>query len=602
MSIKLQQFLVTALLLFWGRAHAAGFVRDTGDTDQTLSFSPEFEGEESVSEEFVNSMRESGAEYFEVDIILTDDQQHEIEEESQPFDPHAPQRAITRRSDGLWPNGKVPYYISSSLSNNARSAISAAINAYSSATCIQFYPRNSERDYVYFFQGDGCYSNVGRVGGSQRISIGRGCEHKGIVMHEMFHALGRWHEQSRPDRDQFISVNTDNMKDGVSGNFLKLSTNQVTTQGVPYDFGSIMHYSAYAFSRNGRPTIVPKDRSISLSALGQRDGLSTEDLEHINTLYCSDAPTSSWSNWGSWSACSRTCNGGTRSRLRTCVGGSNCQGSNIQEEPCNRQSCPQVVPRWSQWGSWSGCSATCGGGRQSRSRQCRNGNTCAGPAIIYRDCNTQTCPVPVGTWSRWSDWSECSASCDGGIQTRTRECLSEPCDGSSSGARVCNTEQCPTGTEGLKHEGCYRVVAGYGLYLLEHRFDYLKDNPFQRTQAVEKCARAASTLTYSVMAVAAGYCISGNDRLSDYTQFAGNGCQDGRGAYGSGSFYMDVYTITDPKAFLPQTPNDPNADIAQDDPSTDDEQLTTPSSSLMTRTSSVTAVCITMLAILFSNI
>lgn len=160
----------------------------------------------------------------------------------------------------------------------------------------------------------------------------------------------------------------------------------------------------------------------------------------------------------------------------------------------------------------------------------------------------------------------------------------------------------PTGTEGLKHEGCYRVVAGYGLYLLEHRFDYLKDNPFQRTQAVEKCARAASTLTYSVMAVAAGYCISGNDRLSDYTQFAGNGCQDGRGAYGSGSFYMDVYTITDPKAFLPQTPNDPNADIAQDDPSTDDEQLTTPSSSLMTRTSSVTAVCITMLAILFSNI
>lgn len=66
----------------------------------------------------VSAVRESGAEYFEVDIILTDDQQHEIEEESQPFDPHAPQRAITRRSDGLWPNGKVPYYISSSLSKS----------------------------------------------------------------------------------------------------------------------------------------------------------------------------------------------------------------------------------------------------------------------------------------------------------------------------------------------------------------------------------------------------------------------------------------------------------------------------------------------------
>lgn len=123
----------------------------------------------------VSAVRESGAEYFEGDIKLTDDQQHEIEEESQPFDPHAPQRAITKKSDGLWPNGKVPYYISSSLSKSnvqsspcilynalsviadsrARSAISAAINAYSSATCIQFYPRNAEKDYVYFFQGDG---------------------------------------------------------------------------------------------------------------------------------------------------------------------------------------------------------------------------------------------------------------------------------------------------------------------------------------------------------------------------------------------------------------------------------------------------------------
>lgn len=57
MSIRLQQFLVTALLLCWSRTHAAGFVRDTGDSDQTLSYSPEFEGEESISEEFVNSSK-----------------------------------------------------------------------------------------------------------------------------------------------------------------------------------------------------------------------------------------------------------------------------------------------------------------------------------------------------------------------------------------------------------------------------------------------------------------------------------------------------------------------------------------------------------------
>lgn len=59
-----------------------------------------------------------------------------------------------------------------------------------------------------------CFSFIGRVGGPQDISIGQGCEFKGIVMHEMFHALGRWHEQSRPDRDQFVRILTQNIRSG----------------------------------------------------------------------------------------------------------------------------------------------------------------------------------------------------------------------------------------------------------------------------------------------------------------------------------------------------------------------------------------------------
>ena len=60
----------------------------------------------------------------------------------------------------------------------------------------------------------------------------------------------------------------------------------VTTQGVPYDSRSIMHYSSTAFSRNGNPTILPRDSGIRASQLGQREGLTNLDLLHVRTLYC----------------------------------------------------------------------------------------------------------------------------------------------------------------------------------------------------------------------------------------------------------------------------------------------------------------------------
>lgn len=62
-----------------------------------------------------------------------------------------------------------------------------------------------------------CWSNIGReynVPGAQELSIGEGCNTKGIITHELMHALGFWHEQSRTDRDDYIAVLWENVKNG----------------------------------------------------------------------------------------------------------------------------------------------------------------------------------------------------------------------------------------------------------------------------------------------------------------------------------------------------------------------------------------------------
>uniref|UniRef100_A0A915D7Q1 Metalloendopeptidase n=1 Tax=Ditylenchus dipsaci TaxID=166011 RepID=A0A915D7Q1_9BILA len=182
----------------------------------------------------------------------------------------------------LWGNAKIPYAISSQYSSYSRSVIASAMQEYSKHTCIQWTPRSSsDRDYVYIMPERGCYSMVGRTGGRQTLSLGNGCIQKGIILHEMMHAVGFFHEQSRTDRDEFITIMWNNIVPGMQGQFEKYTTATVQTLGSDYDYSSIMHYGPSAFSRNGMPTIVPRRKA----TIGQRSGFSKTDSYKINTLY-----------------------------------------------------------------------------------------------------------------------------------------------------------------------------------------------------------------------------------------------------------------------------------------------------------------------------
>ena len=119
--------------------------------------------------------------------------------------------------------------------------------------------------------------------GQQNLSLkAPGCMVTGIIAHEFMHALGFFHEQSRPDRDDYIKVNFENIAPQNVNNFIKYSNLITDTLDLPYDYGSVMHYGPKSFSINGEPTIVALDNT---SEIGQRKQLSQIDIAEIRKHY-----------------------------------------------------------------------------------------------------------------------------------------------------------------------------------------------------------------------------------------------------------------------------------------------------------------------------
>ncbi|XP_065059024.1 zinc metalloproteinase nas-13-like isoform X2 [Rhopilema esculentum] len=181
-----------------------------------------------------------------------------------------------------WRDAIVPYAVDASLGFSGRKALMYAIDEFHTRTCLWFTPRKNEKDYIRIVSGTGCTSKIGRQGGEQIVSIGPGCAEKFIVMHELMHVMGFFHENSRYDRDQFVKVLWWNIQQGAEKNFLTYHHGRIDTLSMPYDINSIMHYDNKAFTKNHQDTMQAIDNPAK--SLGGKI-LTSTDVKQILLLY-----------------------------------------------------------------------------------------------------------------------------------------------------------------------------------------------------------------------------------------------------------------------------------------------------------------------------
>ncbi len=194
----------------------------------------------------------------------------------------------TDDKDYRWPNADIPFVVDPSIfEQGLNDEVAAAISEFNGKTKICLARRTTQKDYIRFvfssaLRGAGL-SSVGRQGGEQPLYLAASAT-KGTVMHELMHAAGFQHEQCREDRNQYVRIIEANIKEDSKYNFE--IEDGVARSG--YDYCSIMHYSATAFSKNNQPTIQCVQNGMIVACppcLGNRASFSDADLHGISWFY-----------------------------------------------------------------------------------------------------------------------------------------------------------------------------------------------------------------------------------------------------------------------------------------------------------------------------
>ncbi|XP_071078925.1 protein SpAN-like [Haliotis cracherodii] len=431
---------------------------------------------------------------YESDMKLTPEQMMMIGNDGQPGGSRYRRKAVAQ-DQYLWPNNIVAYEFDSDLPSNYRDNIRQAIHHWEDLTCIRFReysPGVGDDSRVKFYQGAGCQSAIGRIAGGQETSIGSRCNTMGSIAHEIGHVLGFYHEQSRPDRDEHVSVHMENVTPKFQYNFKKYGTSQVRTD-EPYDIGSVMHYGSLYYSKDGKsPTILPKEDGVK-GFMGQRDGLSFMDVKTANDLYgcAAHCPSSQHCNNMGFMGADCTCmcpwglTGDTCDEVISSTG--HCGGvlttrdgtfstPNYPNGYGGPVTCHWLIlgPPGSSIKLWFNKfemeddeDAPCGydwvevrtlGPHLVGPKMCGNGPSTHfehdSNALYVRfqsdDSYNDFSGFEAGYaieggsvgWDPWAPWSACSKACGGGTRIRLRTCHVAKCVGPSMQPEVCNTHTC----------------------------------------------------------------------------------------------------------------------------------------------------------------
>jgi hypothetical protein len=184
----------------------------------------------------------------------------------------------------LWDKSVIPYSINPSLPAPQR--VQKAIDYFNQHTPVRFIPYDgSQPDALVFEPGEEeCLSYIGRTGGLQPIRLVRNCGTQEIL-HEIMHALGFIHEQSRPDRDQYVEILWPNIDEHYQSEFAIVPDSLFESErDSPFDYRSIMMYRPSVFSvHSGLNTMQSVVKSSQINPVSE--GLSDTDIARVNRLY-----------------------------------------------------------------------------------------------------------------------------------------------------------------------------------------------------------------------------------------------------------------------------------------------------------------------------